>query len=408
MHGMQAATPKRHAGIWRDRNVVNGAEMDAAVALLIDRADGLGVAERDAMRRIVWREIRRSPMSFEPVRRSAKGDPSWVKQRLKEGVSLWRFTELDGFVQARAICACLELASLCEWFSSGGQSASDFPLSWRNGKHPPSRRAAEAILCKLPRLELDGLGERLQSVRAMIARETLRLRWDELLVPPRSVAGSAGREWRAVRSIGEARTIGARFGNCLARPESMEHYALAMPSDRCRMEVLRDVHGDRAEHLLVAWIPAIGRITDMGGPCGRYVPTRYREDVRQLMIAEGLCQLPSDRGADLGILPETFPVDPAPWAEGFAAEASYRVWAWRSAVLVEHGEHDPLLATFRLPVGEPVGRMADLGLDGPSTRLLERAEKRRVAEVLIDAASRARRIPAAVARLLAIIAHSWM
>ena len=389
------------------RNVVNEAELDAVLAGLLDElCPKRPPAWREPLRRVVRRAVLTDDDAFHPVRRAKKIDPPFVRQRLSEGATLHRFAGIGGRTQWEARRAGRLLAMVATWMD-GGSATHPLPASWRDGARPASRRAAEAILRKLVRYDLCALNERLRALPKLVEREAIRARWSEAIVEPVRVVGSVGREWIVLTSLSEVRAAGERFGNCLAQRRGMERYAHDMLDGSCRIAVLRDANtpvldGEiAAEHAIVKWDPRDRMLMEAYGRDGRDLPGAYREDVRQLMIHQRLRPTPYGLDAGLGLLRQTLPTDPEPWAEGYVADGAYRVWAWRNAALVEHDRRDPLYVTFRFGDAEsPV----EMGLSGPSTRMLMPDEDQRAAAALTDAAVRAKRVPSVIGKLLGLLA----
>ena len=389
------------------RNVVNEADLDAALADLLDELCSKRPPPwREFLRRVVRRAILADDDAFRPVRKPRKIDPPFVRQRLSQGVVLHRFAEIGARTQWEARRTARSLAMVATWMD-GGSATHPLPASWRDGARPASRRAAEAILRKLVRYDLCALNERLRALPKLVEREAIRARWSEAIVEPVRVVGCVGREWIVLTSLSEVRAAGERFGNCLAQRRGMERYAQDMLDGSCRIAVLGDANrcaGDKSpttEHAIAQWNPKDRTLMEAYGRDGRDLSGVYREDVRQLMIHRRLRPTRYGLDAGLGLLRQTLPADPEPWAEGYVADGAYRVWAWRNAALVEHDRRDPLYVTFRFGDAEsPV----EMGLSGPSTRMLMPDEDQRAAAALTDAAVRAKRVPSVVGKLLGVIA----
>ena len=389
------------------RNVVNEAELDAALAgLLDDLCPKRPPAWREPLHRVVRRAVLADDDAFSPVRKPRKIDPPFVRQRLVEGVALHRFAGIGGRTRWEARRAGRLLAMVAIWMD-GGSASHPLPASWRGGARPASRRAAEAIMRKLVRYDLCALNERLRALPKLVEREAIRVRWSEAIVEPVRVVGSVGREWIVLRSLSEVRAAGERFGNCLAQRRGMERYAHDMLDGSCRIAVLRDANtpvldGEiAAEHAIVKWDPRDRTLMEAYGCDGRDLSGAYREDVRQLMVHQRLRPTPYGLDAGLGLMRQTLPTDPKPWAEGYVAEGAYRIWVWRNATLVEHGRCDPFYATFRFNDAEsPI----EMGLSGPCTRMLTPEEDQRAAAALTDAAVRAKRVPSVIGKLLGLLA----
>ena len=166
------------------RNVVNEAELDAALAgLLDDLCPKRPPAWREPLRRVVRRAVLADDDAFHPVRRAKRIDPPFVRQRLSEGATLHRFAGIGGRTQWEARRAARLLVMVATWMD-GGSATHPVPASWREGARPASRRAAEAILRKLVRYDLSVLNERLRALPELVEREAVRVRWSETMSTP--------------------------------------------------------------------------------------------------------------------------------------------------------------------------------------------------------------------------------
>ena len=309
---------------------------------------------REGLVRVALRALWKCDDCFETVSRSKEGDPSFVHERIRAGLPIDRFTELDWEIEHRLREAADGLAAMVGLVGIGAiEGAGSGHVSANTTDRSPSKRnrtggkaasqgggtaehVARETLRKLFRLSLGQIAERAERFETLQWKERLRARWNEPLVPAARYAASGGRVWEVLTTLASVDAIGKRFKNCLGRPGTAERYQRAMLDGEIRIAVLRDAKttskgaarkvagkgggkGERdrppyREHVLAAWNRSNRRLIDLEAAEGEDVPGRFREDVRQLLVR---CNLRSDGHASaVGLVAGTVRSDPEPWMEG--------------------------------------------------------------------------------------------